>query len=1555
MAANSAGSYRNKYNLGIADFVNVVSFPDDFPEHCSAAFIKYADEGAFPGYSLIGFLDNISESFTNRIENEHIGWPAHDVRSFVDNKADSFLEINAKDRITDREQFREDCFLYVIYRTKLKLQLKTGNLKGSIGLSESEVRDYPDYYYLGFREFLDKYPYSKKDLINHWSYIEPVMAKVLPDEEARIYFIDHLFKVTYSIDKLLSGDMVLTALQTRDSVKDSVDNYLSELKLSEKSFNKMFYDSCFLVIVYKIYALKQKENGVDEDDTYFVQVVGERFNRNSLIFDFDPSAWYIGGYDQFFSEFIKGISVSVDDYVSCLENISVGINIALPGNEKLKDFIEHLSSLASIIVKTNPENRYDVTALKLRAAVKDLIDMHLKNREADISVLQDSFYDDCFRIIIYRIQMAMKAGEAGIIQNNDVAVTKENVVTGAGEYENSETEKRPFLVYDSTRIRDFVPKIHVDDNIAADLAKLVQSYSVQYEFDMDKLIDYIDTITDEFMDAIIMKKSNPQVKQIRMSVDNRISLFLKDYAHNRDKAQVRKLCDNCFIYNVTQIKLYQGDRITEYEDYFGGKQNWTFRQLISSIQFVTGKDADDARLLLDKKLREKYTAEITASFVRNLNKRMQDIFDGNDSVNVKVSTIYGILSEFIDKYTEVQNKQDIGYRIHLEDLSFLYILYRARIQWQSKLNLRLTANALKKEIIEAGAQSMTLSFIDYLEKVNISEADIEKKSESVISVSYGILNTMALTEKFITFLVDTAFRVCNTPAMMESNVKDLRKEIRKMIKDFFVSNRKNANTLSREFYDDCFTIVVSRILEERRVDQNSLETIDDEIIGFSLKSDNLSKIDKVDHYREDYSLLFWDFVQETNFPKEVVEKKLKRVLDLIVRAIPESDKMSFTCYLIDVAWFTYNNTPSVFERPAIESNRMLKDMIKNYITEKNGNKNILTQSFYDDCVFIIFNEIQKRLNKDRMSNAEGVERRLPAKSIKLLLPDFSLGLPDFITEASIKEADYLDKKNHVSTVATGMLESIDLMKNFMSFLTGIAERFCKNYTKAGTDMTASTVKNNAVLMINNFFLEQNGDISRLTTRFYDDCFLVIAYKMQTLANEGKVFWLNPNDYGKDYIEDNVLEGFEVGSGDTGQRIYRESYNIRLKDFLYSITFDDDYEQNTIRLLTSYSQVGGFSVSKLIHYMSAVHELLVEDIRKNDKDWRVMDIKRYIDHKMDLFFVYNPDAKPGNKPELYDCCFAYAVYKLKFGKSANIDNNVGEDSYNEINNIGDLIYLDYIDKMPSVSGPDISYAFDRLCLKESLLNKDFNSAHFKVFADSLVPKIMEASKSPGCKVFDILGYISQSMVNYRKLGENRCAGFTAFTFHYVSLLVKQAGQKKRDSAVRDKAPSAASSTNNRSHIQVAHSNQPGKESLVTAKKKKGSATRFFALILLSMLYLFFCVYRAEYVSPEDANGKAYDYRHLNNTEKYDAVKSGYITHDNYKADSEKKYFKDEASGHIYLLTQEEATELTDNNIPELREASKEEVGTYSGSLKGYTGEDISQDDIIDNSKTYDVEE
>jgi len=1534
MAINSEGSYRNKYNLGIADFVNVVSFPDDFPEHCSAAFIKYADEGSFTGYSLIGFLDNISENFASRIVNDHIDWQTHDVRSFIDKKADSFLEMNAREKIINKEQFREDCFLYIIYRTKLQLK---SDLKNENNISlKIESLIYPDYYYLKFSEFLNRYSYSKADLTNQWTYIEPVISKLITSQEAQKDFIEHLFKVIYSVDRLFNGDKEMSALQIRDTVKDTVDNYLKELDIFEQPFTKVFYDCCFLIVVYRIYAKRQEELGVDFEDTIFASVFGKKNNEITLLEDFDISPKVISKYDQYFSEFIKGISVTAESYVACLENISVGINIALPGNEKLKDFIDHLGSLASIIVKTNPENRYDVTASKLRAAVKDLIDMHLKNREADISVLPESFYDDCFQVIIYRIQMGMReTGDNVLPANTNPVVRNTHILSELAEHDNTNAEKRPYLVFNNIGIRDFVLKIPVQDNIALDLARQIRFYAEKYGFDMDKLIDYIDTITDEFMDAIIMKKTNPQVRQIRMSVDNRISLFLKDNAFNHDKTQARKLFDNCFVYTVTQIKLYLGDRITDPGDYFNGKQGWGFRQMIDCLQFITGKDADDARQMLEKKLRERYSPEITASYIKNLNQQVPVFFKDSADPVVKVSTVYGILSEFIDKQTEIQNKQNISFRIYLEDLTFLYLLYQVRLNWQSKLDLRLTANSLKKEIIEVGAQSMVLSFADYLEKVNLSEADIEKKSEAVIAVAYGILKTMALTESFISFLVDTASGICNTPSMLDSNVKDLRKEIRKIIKDFFTSNQKNTNLLSREFYDDCFSIIVSKILEEREIDKNSLETIEDEKINFPTESEVLEDLlnNTVNPYTVDYSLLFWDFVQETVFSKEVVENKLKRVLEIAVRTIPGSDKMSFTCYLIDVAWFTYNNTPAVFERPAIESCQMLKEMIKGYVTERNGNKNILTQSFYDDCVFVIFNEIQKRLNKDRHSAVEGVERRLPAKSIKMLLPDFSLSLPDFIALVSVRDQDYLDKRSNVSAISTGLLESIDQMKNFLAYLDDIARRFCANAAKAGSPMTAAAARNNAVFLINGFFQEKDLDTSILTTRFYDDCFYVVICRMQTLINEGKVSWGNVNVYEKGYI-DEYINTFEIGTGDTGQRIYRESYNTLLKDFLYTLTFDEEYEQDTVKLLTSYSHVGGFSVSKLIHYLSAVLDLLTEDIRKNTKDWKVIDVKRYIDHKMDLFFVYNPDTRPGNKLELYDCCFAYMVYKLKVNKNKRLGNNAGENEYEEINNIGDLIYINYIDKMPVVSKQDINYAFDRLCLKESLLNKEFNCAHFKAFADSLVPKIIEASKSPGCKVFDILGYISQSIVNYRKLGENRCAGFTAFAFHYVSLLVKQARQRKRDMVIRERKINTVSNVNT-------SPTRPEKNKRAKGKKKKWGIARLVILILLFVTYLFICFYQAEPFYHKDKTGDAYELYYLLDSDKQDMRKFEYVPVDENNIASDKLYFKDDISGNFYLLTLQQAVELQ-SSIPDLREVTPEELDNYSGVIKDFNGDEISNE-------------
>lgn len=557
-----------------------------------------------------------------------------------------------------------------------------------------------------------------------------------------------------------------------------------------------------------------------------------------------------------------------------------------------------------------------------------------------------------------------------------------------------------------------------------------------------------------------------------------------------------------------------------------------------------------------------------------------------------------------------------------------------------------------------------------------------------------------------------------------------------------------------------------------------------------------------DQFRGKYNLGITDFIKGISFPEDF--------LLLSTEALSKYPGKG----MFSESWlFEYLNNISERFIDAIDNDRIdwmtghlrsFTDQKVDSFLEANAKKPLSdADKFKDECFLYIVYRIKTEVERNKK---RGIDSFSPKNDVKFYTDRYHLLFRDFLSQTPVGAKDYVSYLDNISVTLASSLKGKDKLKDFTDHLDLLASIIVKTATEYTNDVLTIKLKLTMSELIDSYLNARNINPENLPEKFYDNCFLIIVYRIQLWEKEGKANLISKpaNKAGSETIveevkptkEEPVKKNLNIPAKEVKSEILplfdKDTYNTEVSEFIRNASpFDKKNIEEETKLIVSYSKKSNISEAKLISYLDALSEALGNEIDKNGKEWKVIHVRRLIEHKIGVFLKDTPLTETRESRKLYDACFLYVLDKLKKHEDGKTG---GDDS---VVNSGEQTYGFYIDDMSEVSLTEINNLESEISANERIYNKNFNSEHYMMFIKSLLPILQQAVDNPSYKVSDIVKHIDDSIEFYRKQGKNQCSGFSTMVFRYLSMLIKLEKQKEKNknlfpdkSTAQDKKKSAA---------------------------------------------------------------------------------------------------------------------------------------------------------------------
>jgi len=540
-----------------------------------------------------------------------------------------------------------------------------------------------------------------------------------------------------------------------------------------------------------------------------------------------------------------------------------------------------------------------------------------------------------------------------------------------------------------------------------------------------------------------------------------------------------------------------------------------------------------------------------------------------------------------------------------------------------------------------------------------------------------------------------------------------------------------------------------------------------------------------DQFRGKYNLGITDFIKGISFPEDF--------LLLSTEALSKYPGQG----VFSESWlFEYLNNISERFIDAIENDRIdwmtghlrsFTDQKVDSFLEANAKKPLKDlDRFKDECFLYIIYRIKTEVERNKKRDINSFS---PRNDVKFYTDRYHLLFRDFLNQTPVGAKDYISYLDNVSVALASSLDGKDKLKEFTDHLDLLASIIVKTASEYSNDVLTIKLKQTMSELIDSYLNAKNINPKSLPEKFYDNCFLIVIYRIQLWEKEGKISLLSKAGKEPDKNIENIQPAKPVAEPkrltnleNENKPVYtpplfdKETYNMGVNEFIQDVPFfDKKYVEDEISLIISSSKKSNISDTKLISYLNALSDALNKEIDKNGKEWKIIHIRRLIEHKIGVFLKDTPLTETREGRKLYDACFVFVLDKLK--KYAQ-----EKESGDKVINSGDQPYGYYIDDLSEVTQTEIDQLENEIIANERVYNKNFNSIHYMAFVKSLLPILQQAVDNSSYKVSDIVKHIDDSIEFYRKQGKNQCSGFSTMIFRYLSMLIKQDKQQAKKGGI-----------------------------------------------------------------------------------------------------------------------------------------------------------------------------
>jgi len=447
MEITETGLFKDKYNLEIKDFLRIVSFTGNFSDRSEQILKRYSAEGTFPDSTLFDYLSTVASMVTGRIINEDDIWMASQVRNFVDDKIDSFLQRNCTKDSFFKTGFREECFLHVIYKVKTGLErYNDKRLKGktrmllpekedmeSLDIKEENVTEEKNVedsggnkktnktvvlpeeeknlsttistdreanYNLPFHDFVEETYFSSEFIAQKTVEVLSLANESFRDKKNVEGFLPELANTALFLYNNTPSWFGLTAADICPLIYDSITEYISKGNEDKNLLPARFFDDCTQLVFN--YMQKRKEvitrnmpsnNFFEEDvtDLEWEECVLKQPDNNL------PSS----GSD-------KSLSLTESEYQEKRNYLATVVSSITLNWEMTQNFMVDLDNIAI-------ENCKDSSPLHINDLfnfIEGKVDLFLKQfvekNPGTESMLPEEFHNDCVQMVIYKLQSKLQ-------------------------------------------------------------------------------------------------------------------------------------------------------------------------------------------------------------------------------------------------------------------------------------------------------------------------------------------------------------------------------------------------------------------------------------------------------------------------------------------------------------------------------------------------------------------------------------------------------------------------------------------------------------------------------------------------------------------------------------------------------------------------------------------------------------------------------------------------------------------------------------------------------------------------------------------------------------------------------------------------------------------------------------------------------------------------------------------------------------------------------------------------------------------------------------------